>query len=116
MIAPGRTGKSVKKSVNGLRPFKPGEYDPTRQGRGPKPGAPNAGRPTNRVKEEVAAGLERAVAIALRRLKDERRGARISDKDLRGYIEAFARIVVGERPVGVKVEIVVVRETARGES
>jgi hypothetical protein len=36
------TGKSAEKSVNG-RPFVAG-YDP-RRGNGPKPGAPNAGRP-----------------------------------------------------------------------
>lgn len=32
-----------------LRPFQRGVYDPTRQGRGPKKGAPNAGRPPDEI-------------------------------------------------------------------
>ena len=36
---------------NGLRPYRRGEYDPTRQGRGPKRGAPNAGRPSDAFRE-----------------------------------------------------------------
>lgn len=47
------------------RPFKRGEYDPTRQGRGPKKGAPNAGRPKDRIVEMAAAGLEKALPLLI---------------------------------------------------
>lgn len=47
--------KSAKKTVG--RPFKKGG-DP-RQGRGPEPGAPNAGRPPSRVKQLAAEIIER---------------------------------------------------------
>jgi len=50
--------KSVRKPVPpGLTPFKPGVYDPSRQGCGPKKGAPNAGRPRSYVAEYAAAAL-----------------------------------------------------------
>ena len=50
----------MKKSEGNLRPFKKGVRDP-RQGRGPKKGAPNAGRPTDAFKEmcrELASSVE----------------------------------------------------------
>ncbi|HEX6940302.1 MAG TPA: hypothetical protein VF158_12890 [Longimicrobiales bacterium] len=45
------TGKSARKSAPG-RPFRKG-HDP-RRGRGPKPGAPNAGRPPDEFKATLA--------------------------------------------------------------
>lgn len=56
------TKKSVAKSVRkpippGLTPFKLGVRDP-RQGRGPKKGAPNAGRPRSYVAEYAAQALK----------------------------------------------------------
>lgn len=56
---------TVDPRLAGLRPYKRGEYDPTRQGRGPKKGAPNAGRPKDRIVEMAAAGLERAIPLLI---------------------------------------------------
>lgn len=54
---------TVDPRLAGLRPFKRGEYDPTRQGRGPAKGAPNAGRPKDKIVELAARGLEKALPL-----------------------------------------------------
>lgn len=59
------TKKSVGKSAvpPQLKPFQRGN-DP-RRGRGPEKGAPNAGRPPDRIKELAESGLEVAVWAAI---------------------------------------------------
>ena len=60
----GANGKSARKSAKAVgRPFQNGP-DP-RRGRGPKKGAPNAGRPTNELRAMVR---EAAATIAIPRL------------------------------------------------
>lgn len=53
--------KSTPRAVVG-RPFQRGVYDPTRQGRGPKAGAPNAGRPPEAYKEIFREGYDTKIA------------------------------------------------------
>jgi hypothetical protein len=55
--------KSADKTTVIGRPFLPGVYDPTRQGRGPAPGAPNAGRPRNSIREKCRRALQRSQGI-----------------------------------------------------
>lgn len=81
----------TKAAAKGRRPgtFKPG-YDP-RRGRGPKPGAPNAGRPPNEYKKLMAELLNSPEAIdALRTV--------LRDPENRGY--AAVRRLVEERAYG----------------
>lgn len=44
-------------------PFQPGVYDPTRQGRGPAPGAPNAGRPPSALRAALQVVAEERVGV-----------------------------------------------------
>ena len=57
----GMNGKSAGKSVRG-RPFRRGA-DP-RRGRGPKSGAPNAGRPPSIVRERCRGSFDERISIA----------------------------------------------------
>lgn len=81
--------KSADKSAGGARgkPFAKGGKDP-RQGRGPKPGAPNAGRPPNWFKLEMERiGTRPEVFARLRRLTSS--SAKVPD-DM--FLRAFKEI------------------------
>ena len=81
-----RGKKSESKSVALTRggPFIPGP-DP-RRGRGPKPGAPNAGRPPSVIRERCRGGFEDRIAV-LEEIADDAKanaGDRIRALDLLG--------------------------------